>query len=132
MQRRSSETSNDGPSISTHGVSKTDVLLQQFYSKTAQMIIHARSCTEDKKVTSEFNMNRKRTSRDGINSSNSIKTNKWFGIETIEDAQLRATLRFWKAQLSLTAQAPALVIEISLNVGNLPVTLHTGTMILIF
>ena len=84
-------------SLSTK-TNKTDALVQQFYGKVAQIIVQSRV------------------------SSSSIskqKTNKWFNLELPEHERLKEQLKFWKGQLSSTAQAPPLIIDIFLDISQL-------------
>ncbi|KAI8912528.1 autophagy-related protein 13-domain-containing protein [Gorgonomyces haynaldii] len=100
MQRSPSNISNSTLSLSR---SKSDSLLQQFISKTAQIIVQSRLST----LAKPQQENEKR------------KTNKWFNLELDEFEPLREQLKFWKGQLTSTAQAPPLIIDILLDISNL-------------
>jgi hypothetical protein len=78
--------------------SKADQLSQQFYSKTAQILVQSRLQSE--------NSNGKR--------------NKWFNLELEDYEPLREELKFWKGQLLSTQQAPPLIVDIFLDISNLP------------
>jgi hypothetical protein len=78
--------------------SKADQLSQQFYSKTAQILVQSRLQSE--------NSNGKR--------------NKWFNLELEDYEPLREELKFWKGQLLSTQQAPPLIVDIFLDISGLP------------
>jgi hypothetical protein len=76
--------------------SKADQLSQQFYSKTAQIIVQSR-----------------------IQMDANGKRNKWFNLELEDYEVLREELKFWKGQLSIQ-QTPPLIVEIFLDISQIP------------
>jgi hypothetical protein len=82
--------------------SKADQLAQQFFSKSAQMIVQSRLMIES--------LNGKR--------------NKWFNIELEDYDPLREELKFWKGQLLSTQQAPPLTVEVLLDISQLSTNQH--------
>lgn len=80
--------------------SKTDSLLQQFFSKTAQVIIQSR-----------------------LHNPNTNKRNKWvcksnqFNLELFDNDLLREELRFYKQQLT-AKQSPPMIIDILLDLND--------------
>jgi hypothetical protein len=82
--------------------SKVDLLLQQFFTKTAQIIVQSR------------------LRLDGQN----LKVNKWFNLELEDREPLREELKFWKGQLTSSMQAPPLIVDILLDISSLEEQQH--------
>lgn len=68
-----------------------------FFLKTSQMILQARSLDEHGKG----------------------KLNKWFNLHTFNSDDLRLELRLWRSTIDLTA-VPPMIVETYLDLGNLP------------
>lgn len=92
---------------STHSLSNTkntklEQIIQNFYTKTAQIIIQSRVSSEGLKYAA---------------SGEKRKLNKWFNIATHDCENLREELKFWKSFVKngQEEQAPPLIIDIYLE-----------------
>ncbi|GAA5812067.1 hypothetical protein MFLAVUS_005516 [Mucor flavus] len=107
MQSSSQQASvaPSGPSTSTRN-SKVDQIIQNFYTKTAQIIVQGR-CTP--------NYYGKR------NSLTNKKINKWFNIATEDIEVLREDLKYWRnlAVQSTDNETPPMIIDIYLDTSKL-------------
>ncbi|KAI8381591.1 autophagy-related protein 13-domain-containing protein [Radiomyces spectabilis] len=129
MQPRSyqpSPATSSGTTLPSHSSrnSKLDHIIQNFYTKTAQIIIQAR-------YTSELDpLNRRdRTKKDsqrgpskeGSSSTSSRKLNKWFNIATEDMEMLREDLKYWRSLAIHAAEEepPPMMIDIYLDVSEL-------------
>ncbi|KAI8803645.1 autophagy-related protein 13-domain-containing protein [Cladochytrium replicatum] len=99
-----------GPS-STTSINRTEQVIQNFYSKCAQVIIQARwshpysgSSTPDSR----------RTSLTGQK-----KTNKWFNLEMEDIEPVKEELRYWRSNAVNSPQPPPLTIDLFLDIGEL-------------
>ncbi|KAI9489768.1 autophagy-related protein 13 [Zychaea mexicana] len=95
------------PFTSSSNNSKAESIVKNFYIKAAQIIIQSR---QQPQQVSEDADGKKRT-------------NRWFNMDTREyPDSLRSELKFWitKAFLSPITQPPPLVIEVYLDVSNVP------------
>ncbi|KAI8093847.1 autophagy-related protein 13-domain-containing protein [Halteromyces radiatus] len=88
--------------------SKLDHIIQNFYTKTAQLIIQARLTLDGKQMTRE----RRRDPK---------KLNKWFNIATEDIDLLRDELKYWRtlAIQSLEEEPPPMIIDIYLDTSKL-------------
>lgn len=93
--------------------SKLEQIIQNFYTKTAQIIVQAR-CTPNN--DSRYG---KRNSLKG--SSSSRKLNKWFNIATEDVEVLREDLKFWRnsALQAAEREPPPMIIDIYLDTSKL-------------
>ncbi|KAI9488025.1 autophagy-related protein 13-domain-containing protein [Zychaea mexicana] len=118
---QSSPVAPTGPSASTsfNTRHKLEHIVQNFYTKTAQVVVQARLDPEQQGST-----NRRSSSSSSTLASNSSKTNKpnkWFNIATQDIDFLREELKFWRA-LSIQSEAgepPPLILDVVLDVSQL-------------
>ncbi|KAI7893288.1 autophagy-related protein 13-domain-containing protein [Mucor mucedo] len=97
----------NGPSTSTRN-SKLDQIIQNFYTKTAQIIVQGR-CTPN------------HDSRYGKRNSLTKKINKWFNIATEDVDVLREDLKYWRqmAIQSTDKDPPVMIIDVYLDTSKL-------------
>lgn len=77
--------------------SKAEQLIQQFYAKTAQILIQSRLNPA---------------------SSTTSRRNKWFNLELEDYEPLKEELKYWKSQLG-SGMSPPLIIDILLDISKL-------------
>ncbi|KAI9364804.1 autophagy-related protein 13-domain-containing protein [Pilaira anomala] len=108
---RTSKTPSIPPTTTTIRNTKLEQIIQNFYTKTAQIIIQSRISNEILKG--------------GLNSRR--KTNKWFNIATDDYENLKEELKFWKSFIKhhKDEEPPPLVIDIYLETTE-PELLHEG------
>lgn len=89
-------------SLSNTKNTKLEQIIQNFYTKTAQIIIQSRVSSEGLKYAA---------------SGEKRKLNKWFNIATHDCENLREELKFWKSFVKngQEEQAPPLIIDIYLE-----------------
>ncbi|KAI9319664.1 autophagy-related protein 13-domain-containing protein [Dichotomocladium elegans] len=111
-----------GPSSSTSSNSrnsKLEHIIQNYYTKTAQVIVQAR-------VDFDKEQNIKRSSSSIASSSDKAKSklNKWFNIATQDAEGLKEDLKFWRSRVlqSVDEEIPPLVLEIYLDTSDLTPT----------
>ncbi|KAJ3047243.1 autophagy protein 13, partial [Rhizophlyctis rosea] len=95
--------------------SKAEQIIQQFYSKAAQIIVQARWTPPNSGGDG---------GGDGVSAGGGVKVakkrNAWFNLETEDPTPLRDDLKPWKlAALNTTTQPPPLIIDIYLDISNL-------------
>ncbi|KAI8337706.1 autophagy-related protein 13-domain-containing protein [Chlamydoabsidia padenii] len=93
--------------------SKLDHIIQNFYTKTAQLIVQARLGSDGKQQQQQQAQRERR--RD------SKKLNKWFNIATDDIDSLRDELKYWRtlATQSLDEEPPPMIINIYLDTSKL-------------
>ncbi|KAJ3340198.1 autophagy protein 13 [Gonapodya sp. JEL0774] len=111
---------------SSRGLSRQEQLTQNFYAKVAAIVVQGRS-TSSGAPPNHRALSPTPTSRNysydyvygpSTASQTPRRVNKWFNIELPEDEVLRDELRPWK-QLSITqVPAPALIIDIFLDIAD--------------
>ncbi|KAI7856787.1 autophagy-related protein 13-domain-containing protein [Circinella umbellata] len=122
---QSSPVAPTGPSTSSSSNtrnSKLEHIIQNFYTKTAQIIVQARLDPER-----HDNTNRRSSSSSssftiaGSSNSRSNKPNKWFNIATQDVDFLREELKYWRALSiqSVNEEPPPLMLDIVLDVSQL-------------
>ncbi|KAG2225777.1 hypothetical protein INT45_011445 [Circinella minor] len=122
---QSSPVAPTGPSTSSSSNtrnSKLEHIIQNFYTKTAQIIVQARLDPER-----HGNTNRRSSSSSssftiaGGSNSRSNKPNKWFNIATQDVDFLREELKYWRALSiqSVNEEPPPLMLDIVLDVSQL-------------
>ncbi|OBZ85789.1 Autophagy-related protein 13 [Choanephora cucurbitarum] len=100
--------------------SKLDQIIQNFYTKTVQIIIQGR-CTPHHDIRYG-----KRASLKG--SSSSRKINKWFNIATEDVEILREELKYWKTMsVQPETEPPSMVLDIYLDTSKL--SYHQSLMV---
>ncbi|KAI7906082.1 autophagy-related protein 13-domain-containing protein [Cokeromyces recurvatus] len=104
----------NGPSSSSNNTrnSKLDQIIQNFYTKTAQIIIQSRCTTNEARYG-------KKASYKG---SSSKKLNKWFNVATEDVEILREDLKYWRnmaVQTTAYKEPPPMIIDIYLNTSKL-------------
>ncbi|KAI9266493.1 autophagy-related protein 13-domain-containing protein [Phascolomyces articulosus] len=96
--------------------SKLEHIIQNFYTKAAQVVVQARL---------DGNTNRRSSSSNSVmagnSSSRSNKPNKWFNIATLDVDFLREELKYWRALSiqSINEEPPPLILDIVLDVSQL-------------
>ncbi|KAI8138958.1 autophagy-related protein 13-domain-containing protein [Fennellomyces sp. T-0311] len=118
---QSSPVAPTGPSTSSSFStrnSKLEHIIQNFYTKTAQVVVQARLDSE------RHGANRRSSSSSSTiasNSSRSNKPNKWFNIATQDIDFLREELKYWRALSiqSVDEAPPPLILDIVLDVSEL-------------
>ncbi|CAO3642403.1 unnamed protein product [Mucor fragilis] len=105
-----------GPSTSSASTrnSKLDQIIQNFYTKTAQIIIQAR-CTpgHDARYGKSINLKGSTTAK---------KMNKWFNIATEDAELLREDLKYWRTmavQSTEDREPPPMILDIYLDTSKL-------------
>ncbi|KXS21369.1 hypothetical protein M427DRAFT_51594 [Gonapodya prolifera JEL478] len=119
-------SSFSGGAASSRGLTRQEQLVQQFYSKVAAVVVQGRS-TSNGASPGQRGLSPPAGARNysfdasyatSTGSQSPRRVNKWFNIELVEDEILREELRPWK-QLSITqVPAPALIIDIFLDVAD--------------
>ncbi|KAI8988522.1 autophagy-related protein 13-domain-containing protein [Mycotypha africana] len=106
--------------------SKLDQIIQNFYTKTAQIIIQARcspNACNNYSLGLDINNAKKRTSLKSSSSSTSRKLNKWFNVATEDSDLLREELRFWRnLAIQTVEETPPMRIDIYLDTSQLSST----------
>ncbi|KAI8923105.1 autophagy-related protein 13-domain-containing protein [Entophlyctis helioformis] len=127
------ELSSSVTSAAAGKASKTDQLLQNFYAKTAQVIVQSRLAPAGASNTgpgsagageSASASSLEPVARDGGGSAKARKANKWFNLEMDDVDPLREEMRFWKQQIANTSQSPPLIIDIFLDLSSLTSAHH--------
>ncbi|EPB89041.1 hypothetical protein HMPREF1544_04164 [Mucor circinelloides 1006PhL] len=115
-QQSQSPAAPSGPSTSSTSTrnSKLDQIIQNFYTKTAQIVIQARCTpTHDARYG-------KSTSLKG--STTTKKMNKWFNIATEDVELLREDLKYWRTmavQSTEDKEPPPMILDIYLDTSSL-------------
>ncbi|KAI9263756.1 autophagy-related protein 13-domain-containing protein [Sporodiniella umbellata] len=100
--------SNPSASSTSTRDAKLEQIIQNFYTKTAQVIIQGRTTASSNK----------RASIRGYGSS-SKKLNNWFNIGTEDIALLREELKYWRSLASTDQQVMPLTIDIYLDTSKI-------------
>ncbi|KAI8645677.1 autophagy-related protein 13-domain-containing protein [Parasitella parasitica] len=114
--RQQTPAAPSGPSTSSASTrnSKLDQIIQNFYTKTAQIVIQAR-CTPCNDTRYSKTANTK-------GSSSNKKMNKWFNIATEDIELLREDLKYWRTmaiQSTEEKEPPPMILDIYLDTSRL-------------
>ncbi|KAI9350700.1 autophagy-related protein 13-domain-containing protein [Obelidium mucronatum] len=101
----SSRSNNSNPNNQTSSSKPTtdEAIVQNLFSKVAQIIVDARVISNSS--SNSNNSNNSSSNKEKENSG--VKSNKWFNLDTVDIDPLRGELKFWKtmiAQISSQSQ----------------------------